>query len=326
MRLPSGWSGGALAVGCGTFGGIGGSEVLIGRGLDLDASLATLDEAVALGITMLDTAERYAGGASESMIGQWLASRDPAVTAGVQITTKVAPSYASGGDDAFDTAFITRVFRGSLERLGVDAVELLLIHAPDDATPVEDTLEAMESVREVGQAAHVGACNLDAAQLRAALHAADRLGITGYEVIQNGYSLLTIDDDLEVQAMCADRGLAYTAFSPLAGGVLTGKYRRHEPPPDGTRMALRPEGYDELLTPAVHDAIDSLRDAAGAHGVSCGGLALAWLLHHDGVAAPITGPSRSAPHLAIAAEALTVELDAGEHAEIGEWFRQARQA
>lgn len=322
MRVSgTGWSTRRVVLGCGSFGGIGGAKDLIGRGLNLEASLATLDEAAALGVTMLDTAERYAAGASESMIGRWLAERDRSVTDPVRITTKVAPPGMSGRDDPFDGSFIEPIFAGSLERLGVGRVEWLLIHAPDDTTPVEATLEGLESIRASGRCGHVGACNLDAGQLRTALAAADRLGITGYELVQNGYSLLGPDDDAEVRSICRESGLEFTAFSALAGGVLTGKYRRGQSPAPGTRLALRPEGFDELLTPAVHDAIDGLVAVAEAHGVSAGGLALAWLMHH--VTALITGPGRTAPHLRVVAEALRVNLDNETMTELTESFRSA---
>ena len=323
MRPLSSWTFGPVVLGAGTFGGIGGTAALVGKGLDIGAALATMDEAVELGVTMFDTAERYANGASEAMIGRWLAERPPSLTHSVRITTKVAPAWMSGRDDPFDTTFITAAVAGSLDRLGVDGVELLMIHGPDESTPVEDTLVALESLRQAGQTAHVGACNLDAAQLRAALDAAERLGVIGYEVIQNGHNLLTVDEDTEVQAICVERGLAYTAYSPLAAGALTGKYHRSRPPPANTRLALRPDGVDELLTPAVHDAIDRLRDAAAERSVSCGALALAWLIHHDAVTALISGPARSAPHLGLAAEALRVALTPKQHAEITGGFRHA---
>jgi aryl-alcohol dehydrogenase-like predicted oxidoreductase len=105
--------------------------------------------------------------------------------------------------------------------------------------------------------------------------------------------------------------------------VLTGKYRRREPFPEGTRMALRPEANAELMTEAVHDALDQLRDAAAARGVSCGGLALAWMIAHPECTAPIVGPSRAAPHLDHVAEALKLELTADEHALFAEWFEAA---
>jgi aryl-alcohol dehydrogenase-like predicted oxidoreductase len=229
-----------------------------------------------------------------------------------------------GPHPRFDVAFLKEKFSGSLQRLGVDAVDLLLTHAPDDSTPIEETLEGLEAIRASGRCRCVGACNVDAVQLSAALDAAERLGIDGYQVVQNGYSLLEPDGDQAVRSICAERALAFTPFSPLAGGALTGKYQRGVTPPSDSRMALRPDGIDEMLTPGVFDAIDRLRDdAARRHGTACGALALAWLLHHDEVTALVAGPARQAPHLELAANAMNIDLSDEEFAEIESWFARA---
>lgn len=318
------WSLGPFILGCGTFGGIGGSPQLVGRGLDERSAYATMDEAADLGITLFDTAESYAAGASESMIGRWLGDHDSVVADRVRIATKVAPPRGEDSGRLFDAAFLDEKFAGSLRRLGVDSVEFLLTHAPHDDTPIEETLEGLEAIRASGRCAYVGACNVDASQLTTALDAAERLGIAGYRVVQNGYSLLAPHDDRAVRSICDERGLAFTPFSPLAGGALTGKYRRGVAPAPDSRMALRPDGVDELLTPTAHDAIDRLRsDAEQRHRVGCGALALAWLLHHQDVTAVVTGPSRRSPHLELAAQALGVALTADESAEIESWFAES---
>jgi aryl-alcohol dehydrogenase-like predicted oxidoreductase len=319
------WTDGSIVVGCATFGGIGGNTELIGKGLDDAAAWATLDEAAHFGLRMLDTAERYAGGASDRIIGGWLADRDQAMTASMRITTKVAPASFTGGTERFDTAFITAKLAVSLERLGVERADTMLLHAPDDTTPIEDSLEALESIRRSGRAEHIGACNLDATRLRAALAAAERLGFGCYDVVQNPFNLLASGDG-DVQAMCVERGIAYTAYSPLAAGALTGKYRRGERPPDGTRLALRPDGYDAMLSPAVHDAIDRLADDAARLGVSCGALALAWVTNHPAVTAAVVGPSRTSPHLGLASQALQVRLGEDDHDRIAASFRAALDA
>jgi aryl-alcohol dehydrogenase-like predicted oxidoreductase len=334
VTTPAFWSYGRFVLGCGTFGGIGGSPKLVGRGLDEPSAFATMDEAVALGITLFDTAERYGGGASETMIGHWLAERGADVTDQVRIATKVAPptvdpaAYSvndsrltSGPGVCFDAAFLDEKFSDSLQRLGVERVEFLLTHAPDDATPIEETLEGLEAIRASGRCRYVGACNVDARQLTEALDSAARLGIRGYEVVQNGYSLLRPHDDQAVRSICSERELAFTPFSPLAGGALTAKYRRDAPPPPDSRLALRPDGVDELLTPAVYDAIDRLRsDAERRHGVECGAVALAWLLHHREVTAVVFGPARGSPHLELVARAVDVVLSDADFAEIESWF------
>jgi aryl-alcohol dehydrogenase-like predicted oxidoreductase len=194
----------------------------------------------------------------------------------------------------------------------------------DDDTPIEVTLEGLEAIRASGRCRYVGACNVNATQLTAALETAERLNITGYQVVQNGFSLLRPTDDQAVRSICAERSLAFTPFSPLAGGALTGKYERGVSPPADSRMALRPDGVDEFLTPAVFDAIDRLSDAAKRrHGVECGALALAWLLHHCQVTSVVTGPARRSPHLESAAMAANIVLSDADFEEIESWFASA---
>lgn len=313
-----------VILGCGTFGGIGGARHLVGHGLDRKAAFSALDEAVALGIDVLDTAERYANGESERTIGEWLRQRPKDVTRSVRIATKVAPPNVDGVDGApFDRAYIERKLQTSLERLGLERVTFYLSHAPDKTTPIEETVEGFAAPIEAGRVTHVGCCNVGVAELLGALDAAQRLGVPGFEWVQNSFSLLSPNDDREVRAVCRERGLGYTPFSPLAGGVLTGKYRRGEPFPEGTRMALRPEGQGELMTDAMHDALDQLRGAAATRDVSCGALALAWVIAHPECTAPIVGPSRMAPHLGHVAEALELALTAHDHAQFASWFEAA---
>ncbi len=311
-------------LGCGTFGGIGGARHLVGRGLDRNAAFAVLDEALALGIDVLDTAERYADGESERAIGEWLRQRPRELTSKVRIATKVAPPKDDGIDGTqFDRAYIERKLQVSLERLGLERVTFYLCHAPDKTTSIEKTVEGFAAVIAAGRVGHVGCCNVTAEELIGALDAAEKLGVPGFEWVQNGFSLLSPEDDREVRAVCRDRGLGYTPFSPLAGGILTGKYARGQPFPEGTRMALRPEGNAEMMTDKVHDAIDRLRSAAARRSVTCGGLALAWLLAHPDCTAPVVGPSRAAPHLHHLAEALELVLTAEEYARITSWFETA---
>jgi len=300
-------------------------KALIGRGLDAEAAFATLDEALTLGIDVFDTAAGYAAGESERMIGRWLASRSAESTSRVRIATKVAPLSGDAADGTpFDRAFIKRALDASLERLGVEQVSLYLAHVLDDATPIEATVEGFGAVVESGRTAHVGCCNVDANQFVAALDAADRLGVPGFKWAQNEFNLLSPSADRELRAVCRERGLGYTPFSPLAGGVLTGKYRRGEAFPEDTRMALRPEGFAEQMTDAVHDAIDQLRAEAETRGVSCAALALAWVIAHPDCSAPLVGPARTTAHLGHVAEAIGITLSAEDYACMSTWFESAR--
>jgi aryl-alcohol dehydrogenase-like predicted oxidoreductase len=295
-------------LGCGTFGGIGGARNLVGKGLDEAAAHQTMDEAARSGILLWDTAGRYADGASETMIGSWLRNRPADLTRRVRIATKVAPASLSGDTTtAFDGAYVSAHLDASLERLGRPRVELFLAHAPCAVTPVEAVVEAFAAVAEDGRAERIGCCNVDATWLVAALDAADRLNVRRFEWVQNGFSLLTPTAHNDVRALCRERGITFSPYSPLAGGILAGRYRRGEPPPPDSRLALRPEG--QVLTPALHDALDGLHAMASELGASSAALALAWLLRHPECRAPVAGPSRSAPHLEHLREAMALRLD-----------------
>jgi aryl-alcohol dehydrogenase-like predicted oxidoreductase len=314
----------AVQLGCGNFGGIGSPKSLIGRGLDREQAFEALDEALALGIDVFDTAERYADGESERAIGAWLASRPAAATAHIRIATKVMPpSLEDTGGGRFDRRHIERRLSTSLERLGRERISFYLSHAPEPETPIEGTLEGFAAVVESGRVGHVGCCNVTPEQLLEALDVADRLGVIGFEWVQNGFSLLSPPADREVRAICRERGLGYTPFSPLAGGVLTGKYRRGEPYPPGSRLDLRPEGVAERLVGPVYDALDQLKQFAAARGVSCAALSLAWVISHADCTAPVVGPSRTPPHLGHVAEALDITLTPEEHALLAGWFEAA---
>ncbi|HSB24385.1 MAG TPA: aldo/keto reductase [Burkholderiaceae bacterium] len=297
-----------MILGCGTFGGIGGARHLVGKGLDESASADAMDEAARLGIHFWDTASRYADGASETMIGEWLRSRPKELTTSIRIATKVAPASLSGETSTpFDRHHVADHLNASLARLGRPRVELFLAHAPCAITPVDVVVEAFAAVAEDGRAERIGCCNIDAPWLRAALDAADRLGVQPFEWVQNGYSLLNPDAENEVRAICRERGIAFSPYSPLAGGILAGRYRRGQPPPPDSRLALRPDG--QALSPAIHDALDRLRQIADGVGVDCASLALAWLFRHPDCLAPVVGPARRGPHLNHVARARALQLD-----------------
>jgi len=310
-----------IALGCGTFGGIGSPAALIGRGLDEAAAFATMDEAMELGITLFDTAFSYAGGASDRMIGRWLARQDSKARQRIRIATKVGTIVsAEGMRTDLSPRTIAEHLSSSLERLDLEHVDLCLSHGPDTQTPIEATLEGFAAVIEAGKVSHIGACNVTPDQLRDALAASDRLGLPRFEWIQNAYSLLSRTDESELFAICRDHGLGLTPYSPVAGGVLTGKYARDQPPPRDSRLSLRPEGA--LSSPETFDSIDRLRQHAAALGVSAGALALAWVMSHPLVTAAIAGPSRTSEHLQLAREALTVQFDEHSRDQIGSWFAE----
>ncbi len=225
-----------------------------------------------------------------------------------------------GEDHGLGRARIRRQIEASLRRLGVERVALYLPHSFDPDTPQEETLQALGDLVGAGKIGAIGASNFTGDQLAEALELSELEGLPRYEWVQNGFSLLDQGDRESVFPVCHDHGLGYTPFSPLAGGWLTGKYRRGEPPPPGSRMTQRPEPYEGYSSDRVFDALETLEADAAARGVSMAGLALAWLLALDEVTAVIVGPGR-ADHLAPALEALSLPLASTDRDRLTEVFR-----
>jgi aryl-alcohol dehydrogenase-like predicted oxidoreductase len=290
-----------IALGCGNFGGIGSAPAFFGQGLSEDDALSLMDAAWEMGIEHFDTADAYGGGRSETAIGKWIASR------GVRpaLTTKTYNPMDSGADHGLSPERIARQLRASLERLGVDTVELYLAHEFDEDVPVDETIAAFEAATAAGSIGAYGVSNWTAAQL------AEALELGSPVAIQNSHSLLDRGDEDEVLPLCAERGVAYLAFSPLAGGWLTGKYRRGEPFPAGSRMTQRPEPYEAFTSGAMFEALDRLAAFAGERGMSMAGVALGWLLADERVSQVVVGPGRP-EHLEPVREALAAPLSAEE--------------
>lgn len=302
-----------VALGCGNFGGVGSAPEFFGQGVSREEAFRLMDAALDLGMTLFDTADAYGGGRSEEWIGDWLARRGPAARDRVVVSTKVFNPMTAGADRGLAPARVRRQLESSLARLRTERVDLYLLHEPDPDTPLADTLGAFDELVAAGKVGAYGVSNVDGAYLRAAL------ALGRPSVVQNSYSLLDRDDDAEVLPLCAEHGLGYTPFGPLAGGWLTGKYRRGAAFPEGSRMTQRPEPYSHLLADRVFDGLEALEATARERGVSTAALALAWLLAHPGVSSVVSGPGR-AEHLAPVREALAVGLTPAERERIGSLF------
>lgn len=309
-----------VALGCGNFGGIGSAPAFFGQGESEEEAFALMDAAWELGITLFDTADAYGGGRSERAIRRWLARRGPDVRERIVLSTKVFHSVEGDpADRGLAPERIRRQIDGSLARLGVERVDLYLIHAPDPETPVGDTLEALDGLVRAGKVGAIGASNVSAAELEEALRASEERGLARFDWAQNSYSLLERDDEADVLPLCARDGLGYTPFSPLAGGWLAGRYRRGEPYPVGSRMTLRPEPYGEIAQERTFDGLEALESAARERGTDSATLALAWVLENPLVTAVIVGPRRP-EHLEPAGRALDLGLTQAERDELGALF------
>jgi aryl-alcohol dehydrogenase-like predicted oxidoreductase len=302
-----------IILGCGNFGGIGSSPAFFGAGETEGEAHALLDAAWEAGVTTFDTADAYGGGRSESFIGSWLRSKGPEVRDRIVLATKTFNPMAEGEDSGLSRERIRRQVDGSLARLGVDAAPLYLAHAMDPEVPVAETIGAFDELVAEGKIQAYGASNVDAAWLEEAL----RHGRPDW--VQNSYSLLERDDEEEGLGVCAREGLGYTPFSPLAGGWLTGKYRRDEDPPAGSRMTLRPEGYLHFQDDRIFDALDAFQEHARERGTTPAALAVAWLLGDPNVTAVIVGPRRP-EQLRPALEALDLQLSPPEREQLAAFF------
>ncbi len=297
-----------IILGCGNFGGIGSAPEFFGQGESEEEAFRIMDAAWELGITTFDTADAYGGGRSETMIGNWTASR------GVrpELITKTFNPMAEGEDHGLARKRMSRQIESSLDRLGVARVDLYLAHEFDPDVPVDETVATFEGLIQLKLIKAYGVSNFDAKQLEAIL------GIGKPAVVQNSYSLLDRADD-GVAHLCADLGIAYTPYSPLAGGWLTGKYSPDESAPAGSRMAMRPGPYEHLRTPKTFAALDRFAEIAKRHGVDSATLAISWLLAQPWVTAVVVGPRRP-EHLEPAFRALEHPLTGADAAELAALF------
>jgi aryl-alcohol dehydrogenase-like predicted oxidoreductase len=305
-----------VILGCGNFGGVGSAPAFFGQGESEEEAFALMDAAWELGVRAFDTADAYGGGRSEAWIGRWLAARGHRPVLATKVFNSVTGDPADRG---LSRERILRQIDGSLERLGVERVDLYLIHAPDPDTPLEETLGAFDELVRSGKVGAIGASNVDRPYLEEALAISKREGFVRFEWVQNSYSLLDREAEHGVLAFCAEHGLGFTPFSPLAGGWLTGKYGRGQPYPAGSRMTLRPEPYLELQNEAVYRGLERLAVAAAKRGVDTATLAFAWLFSNPDVTGVVVGPRRP-EHLEPARRALELELTSAERDEVGAFF------
>jgi aryl-alcohol dehydrogenase-like predicted oxidoreductase len=294
-----------VILGCGNFGGIGSAPAFFERGDTLEQALELMDAAWEAGLTWFDTADAYGGGRSESYIGEWIRTRRPD---GLRITTKTFNPMAEGEDRGLAPSRVRRQIDTSLQRLGVERVDLYLSHAWDDDVPAAELAGVFGELVEAGKIGAYGVSNVDGAHLRQALAAGS------FAAVQNSYSLLDRDVEDEVLPLCTEHGLWFQGHSPLMGGWLTGKYRRDAPPPEGSRMTLRSGPYEHLRDDRVYDALEGL-ERRGDPAT----LAFAWLLADERVSV-VVGPRRP-EQLQPALAALANPLSPEERHALSDEFR-----
>jgi aryl-alcohol dehydrogenase-like predicted oxidoreductase len=267
-----------------------GSWLTFGVGVEADKARACVDRAFDLGINFIDTANVYGRGAAESFLGEALKDRprDSYVLA-----TKLWGDMGEG-NKGLSRAQVFKQIDASLARLKTDYVDLYQCHRYDAETPLEETLQALTEVVASGKARWIGFSEWAPEQIEAALKLAKEAGLTKFVSSQPQYSLLYRRPEKKVIPICAANGISQIVWSPLAQGVLTGKYAPGAPPPQGTRADSGSMGgfMSNWLKPEVLEAVQSLRPLADEAGLTLGQFALAWVLREPNVASAIVGASR----------------------------------
>jgi aryl-alcohol dehydrogenase-like predicted oxidoreductase len=266
-----------------------------GTETDEAGSHAQLDAFFEAGGTLIDTADVYSGGVSEEIIGRWLRDQPAEVRSRVVLATKGRFPMGEGPNDVgLSRRHLRQALDASLERLGVDHVDLYQVHAFDPHTPLEETLGFLDDAVTAGKIAYVGLSNYTGWQVQKVVDLAEFRGLARPVTLQPQYNLLVREIEWEIVPACESTGLGLLPWSPLGGGWLTGKYTKDERPSGATRLGENPErgveAYDRRSTvQRTWDVIDAVQSVASSRGVSMAQVALAWLVDRPMVTSVILG-------------------------------------
>jgi aryl-alcohol dehydrogenase-like predicted oxidoreductase len=256
-----------------------------GMRVDLAGTRAVVDAALDVGVTLFDTADIYGGtGGSESFLGEVLEGRRQSVV----LATKFGGDMGDGTEARGSRDYVHKAVDGSLQRLRTDYIDLYQYHTPDNVTPFEETFGALDELVRQGKVRYVGHSNLEAAQVEEIDTLTRERGWARPVSAQNQYSLLRREAEQELLPTCARLGIGVLPYFPLASGLLTGKYRRGEPRPEGTRLAAR----DEVFTDETFERLEALEAFAEERGVSLLQVAIGGLLAQPAVASVIAGATK----------------------------------
>lgn len=262
-----------------------------GQRLEAARTERVVGAALDAGITLFDTADVYGGSDSERYLGRALRFRRDEAVVATKFGLPLDDSDIITGGAHPD--YVRRCVEGSLRRLGTDRIDLYQLHSPDPDVPLEDTLGVLDEQVAAGKVLEVGCSNFDAAQIDAAESLSAAGSMARFVSVQNRYSLLTRDPENDgVLDACARHGIGMLPYFPLEGGLLTGKYRRGEPLPEGTRLASMGERASRFRTDASVEAVERLRTFCEQRGRSLLDLAVSWLAAQPAVASVIAGATR----------------------------------
>ena len=301
-----------LSLGTMTFGGRG----VFGKVGATGAAEARrqVDQCLEAGVNLIDTADMYSDGLSEEIVGEVIRGRRDRIL----VATKVRMAMGDGANDAgLSRQHLIEGCEASLRRLGIDHIDLYQVHEWDGQTPVEETLEALDLLVRSGKVRYVGCSNFSGWQLAKSIGIAERRGLPRYASQQIHYSLQARDAEYELVPAGLDLGVGIMVWSPLAGGLLSGKYRRGQDPPAGSRHLTDLGEPPVRDTDQLYDIVDALVEIGEDRGVSAAQVALAWLLGRPGVATIVVG-ARTGEQLADNLAAADLTLTDDERASLDE--------
>jgi aryl-alcohol dehydrogenase-like predicted oxidoreductase len=292
-----------------------------GHETDEDAAHAQLDVFVEAGGTLIDTADVYSSGASEEIVGSWLAKQPAEVRSQIVLATKGRFRMGDGPNDVgLSRRHLRDALDASLRRLGVDSVDLYQVHAFDPYTPLDETLRFFDDAVTAGKISYVGLSNYTGWQVQKVVDLAEFRGLARPVTLQPQYNLLAREIEWEIVPACASTGLGLLPWSPLGGGWLTGKYTKDARPTGATRLGENPErgveAYDRRSTAQrTWDVIDAVQSVASSRGVTMAQVALAWLVDRPMVTSVILG-ARTVEQLQDNLGAAELHLEAEEVARL----------
>ncbi|MGA2328009.1 MAG: aldo/keto reductase [Bryobacteraceae bacterium] len=290
---------GRIGLGCVTF----------GREIDHDAAFAIMDYAVENGITLFDTAESYGDGASDRIVGRWLCSR--AMRQRITVETKITRDFTK--------PHLREALNRSLERLGLDQVDIYMLHSFDASVPMEETLEGLTQAVEEGRTRFAGCSNFSAAQLTTALLISETHGFTRLRVIQPIYNLVEREIESELLPLARAQDIGVVSYSPLGAGFLSGKYASDPASiPAGSRFDIKPGHAGIYFKPGHFQVVERLRHKAALTGVPMVRLAMSWALQNPNVDCVLVG-ARCPAHITNALDALRMPIPAEWKIEMDNW-------
>ncbi|HKA90245.1 MAG TPA: aldo/keto reductase [Haliangiales bacterium] len=275
-----------------------------------------LDAALEAGIDFVDTANVYGEGRSEEVLGEWLGARRPRVVVATKCRFPLGPDASGPNQYGLGRKHIIQACEDSLRRLRSDYIDLYQVHMQDRSVPIEETLRALDDLVVAGKVRYIGCSNYAGYRLVESLWAADRRGTVRYESLQLQWSLVSRDCERELIPACRTFGLGVLPWSPLGRGFLSGKYRRGEAPPEGTRLAAWRDTWARTQSERNWAVLDAVRGVAHKHGATPAAVALAWLLRRQEVTSIIIG-ARDEAQLGDNLACLEVTLDDADLLALG---------